>query len=664
MKKIKKLSSIVLVKKAEKTNNQGKFVKRGENMGRYNIIYTKERLVQSNCPLMLDRYALTKDEANGRMLAQLKLRNIGEKTVVAAYFTLVGYDIEQNKVEEIEEYQFLDLRIATGVQFGNDKAIYFKNKSIRNIEIVCTKVFFDDGDKWENPNFDAVYHDVFKSKRLDGILSREAIDYIDRKELQKYGNNSFFKCVPLEDEENGIRQCVCGAYLMQNVQRCYICHREKEWFKENLNQDLINEKIKKEKEAERESNKKFINRAKIAGVVVAVIAMVVVTINLVNSRIIIPSKQYKQAIEYINKGKIEKGREILSHIKGYKDSKEIYDGKAYDIYGDKLCGEKKYKEAISIYKTSDKKSKAITDGVNELIAQGDIKGAKDIYKKIDWDGVKDEKEYNDLVDLGINLTNYTGEDIELKIDILELIKDRNENGANLYNETVYAVGTDLLNQKKYFKAMQYFEKCPGYSDTADKLNQIYYECGKNYYDRKQYQKAVEQYQQANGYGNSQDMINKSMYKYVKSKKCKRTETTLSYIKSLKKLNYRDSAQIYKNMTKWKVKIYFNDSRYSEKKQSSVSIGYYDYLYCHVDVSGGETEKSKFKMSYTTQWSGESVSKKDKFSGKASDGSSYYVYWDDLDDVNSTVTVRVYNNDTGELLGSASCKVEGEYSYLY
>ena len=118
------------------------------------------------------------------------------------------------------------------------------------------------------------------------------------------------------------------------------------------------------------------------------------------------------------------------------------------------------------------------------------------------------------------------------------------------------------------------------------------------------------------------------------------------------------------MTNWKVKIYFNDSRYSEKKQSSVSIGYYDYLYCHVDVSGGETEKSKFKMSYTTQWSGESVSKKDKFSGKASDGSSYYVYWDDLDDVNSTVTVRVYNNDTGELLGSASCKVKGEYSYLY
>ena len=98
---MKKLSGIVLVKKAEKTNNQGKFVKRGENMGRYNIIYTKERLVQSNCPLMLDRYALTKDEANGRMLAQLKLRNIGEKTVVAAYCTLVGYDIEQNKVEEI-----------------------------------------------------------------------------------------------------------------------------------------------------------------------------------------------------------------------------------------------------------------------------------------------------------------------------------------------------------------------------------------------------------------------------------------------------------------------------------------------------------------------------------------------------------------------------------
>ena len=88
------------------------------------------------------------------------------------------------------------------------------------------------------------------------------------------------------------------------------------------------------------------------------------------------------------------------------------------------------------------------------------------------------------------------------------------------------------------------------------------------------------------------------------------------------------------------------------------------MYCHVDVSGGETEKSKFKMSYTTQWSGESVSKKDKFSGKVSDGSSYYVYWDDLDDVNSTVTVRVYNNDTGELLGSASCKVKGEYSYLY
>lgn len=45
-------------------------------MGRYNILFTKEKLIQSNCPLMLEKYALTKDDATGKVLAQLKLRNI------------------------------------------------------------------------------------------------------------------------------------------------------------------------------------------------------------------------------------------------------------------------------------------------------------------------------------------------------------------------------------------------------------------------------------------------------------------------------------------------------------------------------------------------------------------------------------------------------------
>ena len=77
---------------------------------------------------------INKDDATGKVLAQLKLRNISEDTIIAAYFDIDGYDIEHNKVEELKECQYLDLNVAKGQQFGARNAIHFENKNVREVK--------------------------------------------------------------------------------------------------------------------------------------------------------------------------------------------------------------------------------------------------------------------------------------------------------------------------------------------------------------------------------------------------------------------------------------------------------------------------------------------------------------------------------------------------
>lgn len=420
-------------------------------MGRYNILFTKEKLIQSNCPLMLEKYALTKDDATGKVLAQLKLRNISEDTIIAAYFDIDGYDIEHNKVEELKECQYLDLNVAKGQQFGARNAIHFENKNVREVEIVCTKVFFRNEDKWENEDKEAKFHDVFKSKRLSDILCPEALEYLQIVEQKKYMNLNYLKCAPVEYE--GIRQCVCGAYLLNDVDTCYKCKKSKQWNEINLNEsDLLEkgkqykEELEQKKEKELEEQKKRDEEAKIrkkknrkrlkkfvaVGSVVLVIFFAIIfalekdAINYSMGKRNYDNKQYEKSIERFEKANYYKNSEDMINSAMYKYIKSKDKEPKLTLKYAKKLSELNYKDSVELYADMQEKREAKVyfnnseEGTEEestvniekggklychVLISSESESAFNITYTAQWNGEKDEGKKYDLSDRARNKSN-------------------------------------------------------------------------------------------------------------------------------------------------------------------------------------------------------------------------------------------------------------------
>ncbi|MGO1042206.1 hypothetical protein ACTPEO_05670 [Clostridioides difficile] len=231
-------------------------------MDRFEILkYLEFDVWHSEWPLELLKGAITKDNATGNLLLQLKMCNICDKEIKSAYFTIECFNDVGNLVNKDKKYAYQDINIQPYRDFGDDVAIELNDNTIRKINVILEQVVF--------------YNDeVCKYERDEGIIIPKlvSIDTLDselleelKKDYEEYSFEHKVKYLPFIIEQKAWN-CCCGRINSLKNEECVNCNRSrtiqlekinKEYLK-NLNRIILEKKLKNnEKEnIEKLKNKK------------------------------------------------------------------------------------------------------------------------------------------------------------------------------------------------------------------------------------------------------------------------------------------------------------------------------------------------------------------------------------------------------------------------
>lgn len=277
-----------------------------------------ENLYSAGAPVVVAAGALLKDNQSGRMLAQLKLRNISSQTIKAATVSVIPFDTIGNPLGEAIRHRYLDLNVARDDDFGQKAVIVLPKTDTRSFSVIVEEIVFATNTLWKNTG------DLWESLPNPTLLSAVLAD----KELEKqyriqYGNTA--KCVP-----NGVKDvwyCTCGA-LNRNTEN--ICHKCNVSLNDLLAFDMA--ALKKEcairLEEERKQKAAADKKAK-KNTIIAIVAIIAVVI-CIAAGVFISARQkesaslaqYQSAVELLEAGKLNEAYVAFLALDGYKDSRE------------------------------------------------------------------------------------------------------------------------------------------------------------------------------------------------------------------------------------------------------------------------------------------------------------------------------------------------------
>ena len=279
---------------------------------RYSKVFSLvENLYAEGAPVVIAAGALLKDNQTGRVVAQLKLRNISPKTIKAATVCLFPANIVGNPLGDAVRYEYLDLSSTRDTDFGSKSAIPMPDASTRSFSVAVAEVIFADNSAW-NAN-DAAWEPLEKPETLASRLDSEMV-----KQFQiEYGSRA--KNFLLEQKD--LWHCICGAVNRQGETVCHSCRKsiydlkrlDFEALKEHKEQRLVKEQ---EQAAATRENAKRIRK-----IALPIVAVVVVFLLLLNS-VIIPNVKYWQAEMLSDRGEITRAAIAFSKLDSFRDSRQ------------------------------------------------------------------------------------------------------------------------------------------------------------------------------------------------------------------------------------------------------------------------------------------------------------------------------------------------------
>ncbi len=231
-------------------------------------------------PVILSAGVLLKDNASGSIVAQLKFQSVSDKRIKGLKVSLSAFDISGTELAGVADYQYLEMDVHDGQEFGANKAIVMPISVTRSFSIKSLVVVFTDGSLWETTESFVVLPDPkFLSATLEG------------SELQKQyrlATNESAKFSPMES--TGLWLCSCGNWNSNSL--CPHCRLSKSkafsamdvgTLTEQMNIRLEQEHIQQEEtakrhaelqakeEANRIARQKKIKKIGIVAVVIAVL---------------------------------------------------------------------------------------------------------------------------------------------------------------------------------------------------------------------------------------------------------------------------------------------------------------------------------------------------------------------------------------------------------
>lgn len=179
------------------------------------IFQLPQNLYSAGSPVIVVAGVLLKDTHSNKILVQLKFKNISSHNVKAVKVRIAACDAIGERINEIKEYQYLDLNVSTGDVFGANKAIIMPKVETRSFSLESLWVVLDD---------DSVQNVIMplaalpEGKRLDEVLKHPEL-------LNQFIIEVNEKATYAPQEIGDIWRCSCSSW--NRTEKCPECNIDK-----------------------------------------------------------------------------------------------------------------------------------------------------------------------------------------------------------------------------------------------------------------------------------------------------------------------------------------------------------------------------------------------------------------------------------------------------
>lgn len=301
-------------------------------------------------PVIVSAGALLKDSQTNNVIVQLKFHSISATSIKALKVGIAAFDVAGKEIAGVDEYQYLDLNIHNGQEFGSNKAIMMPDVVIRSFSIKSLTVVLADGS--------VLSVSLPMSALPQAETLQSALKNPELVKQYKLATNKHATYIP--QEFHGLWECSCGEWNRDNS--CIRCREQKitifsSYDLSSLTSEMdirLNEE-KRQREAQekvkQEEARRLAIKAKRRRAILTIILSVTVFALAFEfwfyPNVIKPSIAYKQAQELLSNEQYTDALNIFNQLGTYKESVQL--GK---LCSEQLALQETYERAISQYEHS------------------------------------------------------------------------------------------------------------------------------------------------------------------------------------------------------------------------------------------------------------------------------------------------------------------------
>ena len=213
---------------------------------RYTRVFELHKnLYAENSPVVISAGALLKDNQTGKILAQLKFRNITDKKIKALKISIISFDTVGKQLDDFTNYEYLDISAKRDEEFGQKVPIMLANNLTRSFSVSVSEVIFEDNSTWNSDEENWI--PLKKAKKLSEMFQ-------DSELVKQYKIEYGEKCEYKVTEDRDVWICSCGEVNKNTEQQCFKCGCNLQILKDNFkNLDVSelnrnkNQRIKQQK---------------------------------------------------------------------------------------------------------------------------------------------------------------------------------------------------------------------------------------------------------------------------------------------------------------------------------------------------------------------------------------------------------------------------------
>jgi tetratricopeptide (TPR) repeat protein len=508
----------------------------------------KDNLYKESAPVVIKNGVLLLDHESKCVIARITIKNICDKTISSLLVDIHVFDVANNEIEVLRDYQYFGLEAERDGEFGADVDISIISGTGKSFSVAVKHVTFSDDSEW-NGTASLMYENIPARVTLLTELEDEAtVEQYRRNFSNKIAKNSDVTAQYVPDTYKDLWLCSCGGINHKNEELCHVCKAlfdpqkvmldnrvqlAADLTKYNKAEEEKAEKARLEaerraaeakaakEEAERraaeaeaaakeaERKRKIRNKTIAAISIPAAILAIIFVIVLVTY--ILPKQNYDAAVKLMNDGSYDEAVAAFTQLNGFSDSEtEIFEAKYQKA--NSLFDEEKYDDAIVIYKeisdykdSTDKISESDYLKASAVMKSGDYDSAIDMFAAVS--GYKDAAEQ-------IEQCWYLKGIAFIKAAELEKAKDcySNVSGdiAVQMQEAFCDKGSEFYNSGDEKTALSYFDMV---TDAAvlTSIDAVYYAKGKALVSSKEYDAALEIFNKIISYKKSAEFIQRIHY---------------------------------------------------------------------------------------------------------------------------------------------------------